>query len=630
MDLIYTNASGVDQGVLEAYELDMAFGTDENDFECTVDSSDHCCEPGSKIYAEGEEYGGVVDSIAVDTENEQITYKGRTWHGVLEGKVICPEAGQDYLVLSGEANQVLAQLIQMIDSEDIFQASTADSGIEIHAYQMPRYVYAYTGIRGMLKAAGGKLHIAWNGSHAELSVLPAMDYSQDEEFDASQTTFSLEQQYNPVNHLICLGQGDLAERVVIHVFCDENGGVQPYATTETPIQDSDYILDTSQQVLFGIDEVMEKLDFPSAETVINYDRLTSRPADWSTDPTKYFRKDTEGDAVSYKAVDWVTIEYLVQRIQPYDWSVNFANYFTRSGDNYSAVTGVTAYTLQTVKPSDWASKYASYFRRSGNSYVEVAPVVTERYIAQSKQPKDWWTNYKAYYYFYSDGVTTEYKETDGVNYNVYNLQTRQPTDWTEQYSSYYRKSTAAELKKESWIKYRQVESVTQKTTNSKGQTVTTQVAPKWKAKKYYTAQQKEKAPAWNAVTRYTYSRTESAPTWSANTFYTKVENSPPAWAASTYYTKVDEKVAPPFGSEPFFRAVEDHYATMIESALERIEEAHEASPMEISLEESDMVYDIGDIVGVLEPTSGISATQEIVKKVIKITNDDIRITYEVK
>lgn len=630
MDLIYTNASGIDQGVLEAYELDMAFGTDENDFECTVDSSDHCCEPGSKIYAEGEEYGGVVDSIAVDTENEQITYKGRTWHGVLEGKVICPEAGQDYLVLSGEANQVLAQLIQMIDSEDIFQASTADSGIEIHAYQMPRYVYAYTGIRGMLKAAGGKLHIAWNGSHAELSVLPAMDYSQDEEFDASQTTFSLEQQYNPVNHLICLGQGDLAERVVIHVFCDENGGVQPYAVNDPPIQDSDYILDTSQQVLFGIDEVMEKLDFPSAETVINYDRLTSRPADWSTECTKYFRKDTEGDAVSYKAVDWVTIEYLVQRIQPYDWSVNFANYFTRSGDNYSAVTGVTAYTLQTVKPSDWASKYASYFRRSGNSYVEVAPVVTERYIAQAKQPKDWWTNYKAYYYFYSDGVTTEYKETDGINYNVYNLQTRQPTDWTEQYSSYYRKSTAAELKKESWIKYRQVESVTQKTTNSKGQTVTTQVAPKWKAKKYYTAQQKEKAPAWNAVTRYTYSRTESAPTWSANTFYTKVENSPPAWAASTYYTKVDEKVAPPFGSEPFFRAVEDHYATMIESALERIEEAHESSPMEISLEESDMVYDIGDIVGVLEPTSGISATQEIVKKVIKITNDDIKITYEVK
>ena len=191
-------------------------------------------------------------------------------------------------------------------------------------------------------------------------------------------------------------------------------------------------------------------------------------------------------------------------------------------------------------------------------------------------------------------------------------------------------TVAAELKNEPWIKYRQVEAVTKKTTNASGQTVTTQVAPKWKARKYYTAQQKEKAPAWNAVTRYTYSRTESAPTWASNTYYIKTENNPPTWAANTYYTKVDEKAAPRWTSGTYFRAVEDHYATMVASALERLEEAHEASPMEISLEESDMVYDIGDIVGVLEPTTGISATQEITKKVITISNDDIRITYEVK
>lgn len=630
MDLIYTDARGVDIGVLEAYELDMAFGKDENDFECTVDSSDHCCEPGSKIYAEGEEYGGVVDSIAVDTEAEKITYKGRTWHGVLEGKVICPEEGQDYLVLSGEANQVLGQIISLIDAEDIFTASTADSGIDIHAYQVPRYVYAYTGIRNMLKAAGGKLHMQWTGSHVELSVLPAMDYSQDEEFDASQTTFSLEQQYNPVNHLICLGQGDLAERAVIHIFCDENGGVQPYANAETPIQDSDYILDTSQQVMTGIDEIMETLDYPSAEIVINYDPLTAKPEDWETNCSGYFRRDTEGDAVSYKAVDWEVIEYALQKMQPYDWTVNFANYFTRSDDNYSAVSGTTVYTLQSVKPSDWNSKYASYFRRSGSSYTEVEAVVSEAYVRQTRQPADWWSNYKEYYYFYSDGVTSEYKQTDGISYNIYNLQTRQPTDWAEQYSSYYRKSTAAELKKESWKIYRQVEAATKKTTNAKGQTVTKQVAPTWKARKYYTAKQMEKAPTWNAVTRYTFTRTESAPAWAANTYYTKVENNAPAWAANTYYTKVDEKVAPAWGSETFYRAVEDHYATMIKSALERMEEAHESSPMEISLEESDTVYDIGDIVGVIEPTTGISATQEIVKKVIKITNDDIKITYEVK
>ena len=33
MDLIYTNANRVDQGVLLDYELDLAFGADENNFE---------------------------------------------------------------------------------------------------------------------------------------------------------------------------------------------------------------------------------------------------------------------------------------------------------------------------------------------------------------------------------------------------------------------------------------------------------------------------------------------------------------------------------------------------------------------------------------------------------------------
>lgn len=630
MDLIYTDARGVDIGVLEAYELDMAFGADENDFECTVDSTDHCCEPGSKIYAVGEEYGGVVDSIAVDTESEKVTYKGRTWHGVLEGKVICPEEGQDYLILSGEANQVLDQLIRHLGAGDIFQASPADSRIDINAYQVPRYVYAYTGIRNMLKAAGGKLHMQWTGSRVELSVLPAADYSRDEEFDASQTHFELERQYRPVNHLICLGQGDLAERAVIHIFCDENGGVQPYARKDMPIQDSDYILDKSGQVLTGIDEVAETLDYPSAETVVNYDPLTAQPDDWPTACDEYFYLDTEKEEASYKAVDWDVIEYGLQKMQPYDWPVNFSNYFERDGDSYNSVSGTTVYALLNTKPSDWGSKYASYFRKSGASYTEVAPKVTETYTRQGKQPKDWATNYKAYYYFYSDGVVSEYKETEGVSYNIYNVQTRQPTDWAEQYGSYYRRSTAAELKKEPWKQYRSVEAAKKKTTNAKGKTETKEVVPAWRARTYYTAKQMERAPAWNEVARYTYSRTESAPAWAANTFYRKTENNAPAWAADRYYTKIDEKVAPRWVAGMYYKAVEDHYATMVRSALERLEEAHEASPMEISLEESDMVYDIGDIVGVLEPSTGISATQEITKKVIKISNDDIRITYEVK
>ena len=49
MDLIYTNPDRVDIGVLHEYELDLAFGADENNFEGTINAAAHCCEAGSYL-----------------------------------------------------------------------------------------------------------------------------------------------------------------------------------------------------------------------------------------------------------------------------------------------------------------------------------------------------------------------------------------------------------------------------------------------------------------------------------------------------------------------------------------------------------------------------------------------------
>ena len=108
MDLIYMNKDKEDVGTLQKYEVDLAFGSDENDFECKINKENHCCEEGWFLYVENTEYGGIIDSIEVSTEEEYVTYKGRSWHGMLEGKVICPENGQDYAMFDGDANEVLA------------------------------------------------------------------------------------------------------------------------------------------------------------------------------------------------------------------------------------------------------------------------------------------------------------------------------------------------------------------------------------------------------------------------------------------------------------------------------------------------------------------------------------------
>ena len=82
MDLIYMNASHEDIGVLHDYRLDLAYGEDENDFELQIPSSAHCCGKGFFVYMDGTEYGGIVDEIASDTDAEEVTYTGRTWHRI--------------------------------------------------------------------------------------------------------------------------------------------------------------------------------------------------------------------------------------------------------------------------------------------------------------------------------------------------------------------------------------------------------------------------------------------------------------------------------------------------------------------------------------------------------------------
>lgn len=606
MDLIYADAHRVDQGVMDAYELDMAYGSDENNFTCTIDRESHCCTEGFFLYVEGEEYGGIVDKVKVNTEKDEITYSGRTWHGILEKKIICPEDGQDYAVFDGEANKVLQTIIDRIDLGDLFEASSEDTGIQIQAFQMDRYIDAYTGICKMLKDADAKLNIIWENKKVVLSAQLRQDYSQDEEFNTAQVDFTIEKNYRPVNHIICLGQGDLKNRAVIHLFCDENGGIQPYATKDIPLQDSDYILGTSRKVMDGEDEVVEILDYPNAEITENYILLNTQPSDWKKNSTAYFFQD---DKDKFKEVEEVEVGYKLQKIQPYDWAVNFSEYYVKSGNTYKNVEGQTVMQLQTSQPSDWGTKYEDYFTKNGSTTASVKGVEKTTYRKQAKKPSDWSKNYKNYFEFYSDGVTSKYQNVSGITKYRYVLQTRKPTDWADSCTSYYKKKKKGGYENVSKTKKKK--------------------APAWRAKTYYTRISYEVPPAWKANHYYTEVNTVSAPTWSTNKYYTQNDNVAPAWSQNKYYSETDETVAPAWTANKYFKMVTDQYAVMVQNAVERMEEAHQADDMKIALEETEQVYDVGDIVGTSEETTGITAVQEVCKKIIKINNDDVTITYEV-
>lgn len=287
MDLIYMNNDKEDEGIVRDYTMDLEYGgNSNNDFECVVNIQNHICKDGYFLYYENTEYGGIVDDICVDTDADSVTYKGRTWHGILNSKIIEPDAGQDYLILNGEANQVIAGLLTRLGLGSLFKASTEDSKIGISNYQMNRYVGGYDGIRKMLQDNYAKLVIRFSRGIVTVSAVQIVDYSKDEQFDTDQIDFTVEKHYRPTNHLICLGTGDLKDRQVLHLYTDAHGVI---GTTK---------------VLSGIDEVTDIYDYPNAESLeeLRQGGIEKLTEAWSADKIEF---DFNSDAETYDIGDIV-------------------------------------------------------------------------------------------------------------------------------------------------------------------------------------------------------------------------------------------------------------------------------------------------------------------------------------
>lgn len=269
MDLIYMNAAKEDVGVLQEYELDLAFGEDENNFECTTVASRHCCEAGYYLYMEGTEYGGVIDAIESDTGTEDVVYSGRTWHGIIGSKIIVPlQEGEKstggveirtedskgnslvkrYLIISGDANSCIRFILDRIGVSDMFKAPESLSGVYINSYQFGRYVDAYMGIRKMLASAGLKMKMEYTNGKVTVSAVPRYDFSKDDSFNSDLVELKISKRYKTVNHLICLGKGELENRLVIHLYADADGNI------------------SQTQTQFGLDEYSATYDYSTIES----------------------------------------------------------------------------------------------------------------------------------------------------------------------------------------------------------------------------------------------------------------------------------------------------------------------------------------------------------------------------
>ena len=228
---------------IEDFKLDVAFGADENALTLTVEEKS-APAAGQLVYIDATEYGGVIDQVKRGSgrgATGAVECKGRTWHGILAGRRLSPDSGSGYLTVNGKAGDVLTSLIARMGLESLFKAASDDSTV---SYTFERFCDGYSGLMSCAKANGRKLSMRRMDGYIELSMPPIVDYAN--KVDSDLLDFTITSVHRCVNHLLCAGTGQLANRAIVHFYADENGNV------------------SHKQTLFGIDEICALYDYSNA------------------------------------------------------------------------------------------------------------------------------------------------------------------------------------------------------------------------------------------------------------------------------------------------------------------------------------------------------------------------------
>lgn len=229
MELILAKADGQEERRVWN-NLDMETGG-ENDFELAVPYAewDGSIAFDKLLYIPGTEFGGIIKEIETQTSTDTILARGFTWRGYLAHRIIEPPAGSDYKIVSGELNSVISSLLGS-SLGTLFRVSTTSTGKSVSNYQFERYTTLEAGLTKMLATKGYKLHIEYKqtetGGYVELSAVERNDYGDQIEISQdAQLDFTSHDYRRGINHLICLGIGELSERVVVHLYADANGAI---------------------------------------------------------------------------------------------------------------------------------------------------------------------------------------------------------------------------------------------------------------------------------------------------------------------------------------------------------------------------------------------------------------------
>lgn len=233
-NFIAASSDGRELKYLDDVKIDVDIGTD-NDFELVVPLetwSEEVYGYGNLIYVSDTEYGGIIEDIESKTNGSsgEVVLRGHTWRGLLTQKIVESSNYADSLLLNGELNTVIANLVGDRFGE-FFTVSKENTGIVLKNWPVQRYAALYDTIMKFLDFYGYRLQIEYReGEGVEagkvfLQAVPVKDYSGQLEYSQDYNlSFNIRDCRTGINHLICIG-GEKTEQAVIHLYVQADGSI---------------------------------------------------------------------------------------------------------------------------------------------------------------------------------------------------------------------------------------------------------------------------------------------------------------------------------------------------------------------------------------------------------------------
>lgn len=235
MELIVTDNGRKETGILLGAEIvDIDIG-ETNDFQIQIsreNSKKYNLTYGCYIYSPETEFGGIIEELESDTSTDFLFWRGYCWRGYLDQIITKPSiSGTE--VINTEANTAIRNILSAYGLGRLFTVSNEDSGMIIKNCRIPRYYSALKVIERLLNTVNAKLSIkgVQGGSGEAFSIqikaVPVNDYSNTLEYSANNdsVTMKINDYRRGFNHIVCLGSGELEQRLVVDLYVQGDGTI---------------------------------------------------------------------------------------------------------------------------------------------------------------------------------------------------------------------------------------------------------------------------------------------------------------------------------------------------------------------------------------------------------------------